>query len=305
MKKTATVVLTLLATLAPLLLHAQSDEPQKGVIAFSVAYLRSAPDYESGLETQALMGSEVEVLDKDRYWLKVRLSDPEYEAWVTDMAVVPKAEVPGPGYVCTVFHTVVRSGPSMMSGAVGELVLGDETPKALSKEGRPVTVRGFSKVILPDGKEGWVRKGDVKDLFEWRTSRERTPAAASKTACEFVGIPYLWGGNSVKGLDCSGLVWLAVHMNGIVMPRNAGKQAKLGEEVPFDGSWGSLLPGDLIFYGTPATEECPARVSHVAISLGGADFVHSSQIVRRGSLDPSSPDYYRRVPLFVRRISCK
>ena len=87
-------------------------------------------------------------------------------------------------------------------------------------------------------------------------------------------------------------------MNGILLPRNTSQQVKAGVEVTLD----ALEPGDLLFFGTPATEEKPSRVNHVGIYIGGGRFIHSSQVVRISSLDPAEPDYYERKPMHARRI---
>jgi cell wall-associated NlpC family hydrolase len=135
----------------------------------------------------------------------------------------------------------------------------------------------------------------------------------------------MWGGTSIKNVDCSGLTRSVFFANGILLPRNASQQARCGEEVPFvdvvwnvskgdagDGSkgaagdaavsWSRMLPGDLIFWGREATESTTEKVSHVGIYIGGGNFIHSSHYVRIGSLDPSSEYFYDRKPLHVRRI---
>ena len=87
-------------------------------------------------------------------------------------------------------------------------------------------------------------------------------------------------------------------MNSILLPRNTSQQVRAGVEVGLDG----LQPGDLLFFGTPATDDKPERINHVGIYIGGNRFIHASQLVRISSLDPSEPDYYERKPLRVRRI---
>ena len=109
----------------------------------------------------------------------------------------------------------------------------------------------------------------------------------------------MWGGTSVKEVDCSGLTRCAFFMNGLLLPRNASQQARAGAPAPLD----DLEPGDLLFFGTPATDEKPARVNHVGIYIGGSRFIQASHYVRISSLDPSAPDYYEREPLFARRIA--
>ena len=95
---------------------------------------------------------------------------------------------------------------------------------------------------------------------------------------------------STSGLDCSGLVRLCYLMNGILLPRNASQQFFCGDKVP-DGIE-NLKRGDLVFFGTPASEGKRQRVTHVGIYLGNNHIIHSSQVVRINSLLPSDTDYY-------------
>jgi cell wall-associated NlpC family hydrolase len=87
---------------------------------------------------------------------------------------------------------------------------------------------------------------------------------------------------------------------GIVLPRNAREQILTGEEVPYD--FARMRPGDLLFYGTPASPGRRMVVSHVAMYFGDRKIIHSSQLVRINSLIPGEKDYYGRNILHVRRI---
>ena len=66
--------------------------------------------------------------------------------------------------------------------------------------------------------------------------------------------------------------------------------------------WSALEPGDLVFWGREATDEAPAKATHVGIYLGDGKFIHSSQVVRISSLDRNDPDFYDRKPVMARRI---
>ena len=108
-------------------------------------------------------------------------------------------------------------------------------------------------------------------------------------------------------LDCSGLTRSVFFANGILLPRNASQQGRIGENLPLFSAegkvvWDWLLPGDLVFWGREASDGKPAKATHVGIYIGDGRFIHSSFMVRINSLDPSSPDYYARKPLCARRI---
>ena len=111
----------------------------------------------------------------------------------------------------------------------------------------------------------------------------------------FVGVPYLWGGCTPFGYDCSGLAQTFWRFLGVSIPRDADQQCQVGMHVE-----GVPQPGDLLFFGEP-DQDAPrggpdrfAAISHVAISLGGDEFIHANGTtwsVAYNSLNPESPIY--------------
>ena len=104
----------------------------------------------------------------------------------------------------------------------------------------------------------------------------RYPTAADylKTAQAFIGVPYLWGGTTALGLDCSGFVQQVYRLNGLALPRDADQQAVLGRRVE------KARAGDLMFFGAE-------RVTHVALATSATEFIHASMdggVVERGRL---------------------
>jgi cell wall-associated NlpC family hydrolase len=100
------------------------------------------------------------------------------------------------------------------------------------------------------------------------------------------GLPYLWGGNSAKGFDCSGYTQTVFRLNGIALPRDASPQSSCGAAVDWQRGFEAVRPGDLLFFGPK-----PERITHVAISLGGSRFIHCATDVHEASLDPRDPDH--------------
>lgn len=270
------------------------------LVEASAAYLRAAPDYESPLESQLLMGTPVTILEEQGYWRKVQA--PDYCGWVDRLSL---AEMDAenfarlqslPRLVCTAEISHVFASPSLASERICDLVMGDEVFPAYTAKRRER--RGFIQICLPSGKEGWVPAGDLTAL-SWL--RKGGAPQITALARRFLGVPYLWGGCTPKGFDCSGLVQLCFRMNGYILPRNASQMALLGTPVDIaDGDWGGLQEADLLFFGNRES----GRVTHVAMYLGEGKIIHSSMTVRINSLDPSAPDAYENAHrlLFARRL---
>ena len=280
--------------------HAQ--DKRMAVVETSTCYMRIAPDYESALETQELMGTVVEIVGESGYWREI-VSPQPYKAWATEKTLVEmtaeeiKEYEAAPKYMFTELYGHVYMEPSEKSQTLCDLVGGDVMRMAL-KNGKAAIKGKWAMVMLPSGKTGWVPKTAVKTLGERTNIRMGDGAdnmisiekmeAIIASAHQLLGVPYLWGGMSAKGVDCSGLVRISAIMNGVLLPRNASQMIKCGIPLQLD----QLQRGDLVFFGTPATEEKPRRVTHVGIYLGDNRIIHSSHMVRINSLNPEDADYY-------------
>ena len=292
----------LLALLVPGAIAASAQSyrgPQWAVVNSSSCFLRLKPDYESGNESQALMGTVLRVKGAERYWRKV--DAPDYQnVWTTqlNLALMDEAGkdawIAAPKYICNVEYTHLFAEPSATADRVCDFTLGDLVRKGAD------TRQGWVQVYLPSGKACWARAYDVMDLDEWIRTREATPEKLAATARRFLGTPYMWGGASVKHFDCSGLVQFVYRQCGVVLLRTAREQIHTGEEIPYD--FDKMQPGDLLYYGTPASPGKRMVVAHVAMYIGDKKIIHSSQVVRINSLVPGTDDYYDRELLGVRRM---
>lgn len=308
-----------------------AQEKRMAVVEFSTSYLRLAPDYESPLETQELMGTVVEIVGEQSYWREVITPQP-YRAWCTDQGLVEmteeelKAYMDAPKLMYNALYGHIYTGPSFKSPTLCDLVGGDILrfgPQANYSEKRAGKVlRGrWTQVMLPSGKTGFVPSKELKMHKGWTSIAKGEGSAGSISpemtekiiaeAEKLLGVPYLWGGMSAKGVDCSGLVRICHIMNGILLPRNASQQVFCGERVEIprqarDDNGGAytydreaaltavadLERGDLVYFGTPATDDKPMRITHVGIYLGNNRIIHSSHRVRINSLIPGDADYY-------------
>lgn len=279
-----------------------AQDKRMAVVETSTCYMRIAPDYESALETQELMGTIVEIVGESSYWREI-VSPQPYKAWTTEKTLVEMTSEEiqeykeAPKYMFAELYGHIYMEPSEKSQTICDLVGGD-VMRMVHKNGKAVIKGKWAMVMLPSGKTGWVQKSAVEELGERidirmgegsgnMISRERMEAIIS-SAHQLLGVPYLWGGMSAKGVDCSGLVRISAIMNGVLLPRNASQMIKCGIPVQLD----QLQRGDLVFFGTAASDENPMRVTHVGIYLGDNHIIHSSHLVRINSLDPEAPDYY-------------
>lgn len=301
--------------------HTTAQTKRMAVTALSENMMRAMPDYESALETQSLMGTVVEIIGEDGYWRQVVTPEP-YTAWCTNLGLVEMTPEQineykaAPKYICTAFHSGVYSSPSMKSEHLSDLSMGNLLRVVFTdgKKAGPSTTKGqdkmkWAEVLLPDGRKGWTPAADLEAFEKWAQKPKPSESNIISTAKQFLGTPYLWGGASSKGLDCSGLVRLTWFMNGYLLPRNASQQVHLGREIIVTADHSiakdseklyeemckrieNLKPGDLVFFGNHETRWKKESITHVGIYIGNGEIIHASHKVRINSLIPGKSNYY-------------
>jgi len=274
-------------TLFAALLSAFSAAAQQyGVVDISVCNLRSTPDYDAEMVSQALLGTPVHILqitDKNG-WPEVQTPD-SYTGWVHKDAIMQlsfeeyHAWNAAPKIVVTALTGIVYDAPSKKAGTVSDVVAGNRL-KDLGRRGR------YYRVGFPDGRIGYLPRNLGKPEAEWRKGLSRTPGSIIATAMSMNGFPYLWAGMSPKGTDCSGFVRTVFFMHDLIIPRDASQQAPKGDRI-----FGTqdLEPGDLVFFGRKDT--AAPKVTHVGIYIGEGRFIHSLGLVKIGSFRPDDPLY--------------
>lgn len=298
-------VITLTALLLAVAMYA--EQKRWAVVELSTIYMRLMPDYESPLETQELMGTVVEIVGQKGYWREI-VSPQPYKAWCTDKGIVEMSEEEikayrnAPKCTFTELYGHIYERPSEKSVTICDLVGGD-VMRIAGREKDPDNLlirksQRWTKVMLPSGKTGWVKTSQTKPHTGFKSIAKGEGNAESisdklmekiiGSAMKLKGVPYLWGGMSPKGVDCSGLVRWSYLMNGILLPRNASQIVHCGDEVALD----QMQRGDLVFFGTPAKDGKPQRVTHIGIYLGNNHIIHASHLVRINSLIPGDSDYY-------------
>ena len=270
-------------------LYARKPEAfEWAVVNVSVCNMRVAGDYDAGMETQGWLGEPVKIL-QDGTWIHVQTPDGD-QAWVlhNSLQKMTREQLTNwnrsPQIIVTTQYSFVRERPNDQSQAVGDLVRNNRL-LLKGRKGR------YYKVEYPDGRQGFVARTDAMPLDQWRHSMKRDAQSIIATAMLYNGIPYMWGANSSKGCDCSGFVSNILLAHDIILPRNARQQAKVGQHLEIAADFSNLIPGHLVFFGSKATDDNPARVSHVGMYIGNHKFIHSLGRVHVSSFNPADKEY--------------
>jgi len=263
-------------------------ERQYAVVTVSVATMKTKPSHSSELGNQLILGMPVKVLKRDGGWYFVQSMDDRYLGYMEPehLALMTQAELDAfaaaPRVIVTVPFAIVREGEAPGAQPVCDLVLGNILLAGKAAD------NGHRAVRLPDGRQGFVDGASVMDFADWKGSRRPTPESIEKIARLFMGVPYLWGGTSAKGFDCSGYTKTVFRANGVELQRDADQQSVQGAPVTLEGDLAQLRKGDLVFFGPRAGV---TRITHVGIYLGDKLFIHCAGKVKLNSFDPASPLY--------------
>jgi hypothetical protein len=270
-----------------------------GIINLSVANIRSKPDDRAELTSQALLGTPVKILKKSSGFFLVQTPD-EYIGWTDDEGVSSMNKnqlddwLTSEKIIYTTEFGFSYSEPNEYSVRVSDLTAGN----VLMKLGEQ---KDFINTKYPDGRIAFIKKTECQNFSKWINKKDATSEDILHTAQSFMGIPYLWGGTSAKGMDCSGFTKTVYFLNGIILERDANQQSFQGELVDTKDGFEKLLPGDLLFFGSQATDSTKERITHVGIYMGDYKFIHASGKVKINSFDRNASNFSEyRLKHFVR-----
>ncbi|HCP41437.1 MAG TPA: hydrolase Nlp/P60 [Cryomorphaceae bacterium] len=227
----------------------------------SATPMRAEPTDRSEMVNVVLFGEAFEILEPLPKWIKIRLQHDGYEGWID-------------AQMCTLIsqeeYERIGTAPKYFNSAIVNEVK-DEKGRIFS------LTKG---ACFPGLKGNEVKIGQSKFYFQGplqESSKDR--GTLIETALTYTGSPYLWGGRTTFGIDCSGFTQMVYRINGIYLPRDASEQAKKGTTLSF---LEECQQGDLAFF-----DNAEGNIIHVGIILEDFKVIHASGHVRIDKLDHS------------------
>lgn len=270
-----------------------------GLVNLSACNIRSNPRHSAELATQSTLGTVLRVWEKAGEWYRIQTPD-GYLGWLDPGGFVPLDEKGLTDYQAS--QRVVYlpemgfawEGPNTDSRKVSDLLAGNILVE-VGKSGN------YTRVQFPDGRLAYLPSGTLAPLKEWLDSRQATVANILEDAQAMLGRPYLWGGTSGKGMDCSGFTKTVFYLNGLLLPRDASQQVHVGKAIDTNDDISNLQAGDLLFFGLEGNEDQKEKITHVAIYMGDSKIIHATGQVKIESLNPEDDNFApERLQTFVR-----
>jgi cell wall-associated NlpC family hydrolase len=291
--------------LALLLAHAAFAVTNTQVVVVPVANMYSHPSDKSDVVSQAIYGSNVKLLVARGEWSRIQTDD-RYKGWVPSRHL--RIILSGNGYatsgavvqVDSLFANVyndpdvTRHKPVVTIPYGARLETATEESGAAKKTTAQQSHEGWIQVYLPDRRNAWIQTSDVV-----ADPKPMSIPESIELGKRFLGLPYLWGGRSSFGFDCSGFTQMLVRARGINMPRDADQQAAWSGVVAVERS--DLQPGDLLFFGASAKS-----ITHTGMYIGDGQFIQDTTngrpVVQISRLDD---DPWTKLLVACRRIKVK
>ncbi|GGF82747.1 C40 family peptidase [Wenyingzhuangia marina] len=230
-----------------------------GICNLSVVPLRLEPSDTSEMVSQVLLGEHFKVLEIRNKWSKIRLAYDNYEGWVDNKQFL---------LISLEDYEKIDKIPISLSSEI--INFGENEQQLLTN-----IVMGSH---LPFYKEGQFLIGEEKFIFEGDViSDKQKKENIVTTALQFLNTPYLWGGKTPFGIDCSGLTQLVYKLNGYPLKRDAKDQATQGDVLSFIEE---SEPGDLAFF-----DNDEGNIIHVGIMMADNYIIHAHGKVRIDRID--------------------
>jgi gamma-D-glutamyl-L-lysine dipeptidyl-peptidase len=243
---------------------------QVAIITGSIAPLRKEKSGASEMVSELLFGESVEILESDNTWVKVRNLSDSYEGWM-DCRLLEELPDQNPDIlqkgklIHSVIYPVYRLDPNygMRIQLLGYNSFFPDCLRTSSNENSIQYRFGKTEFMVgPDGLDACIpfTEADLLEISE-----------------RYLNTPYLWGGRSASGIDCSGLTQQVYRVFGKNIPRDARDQAKIGKRT----NWEEIRPGDLAFFSNSE-----GKIIHTGICLEDHEIIHASGFVKIDELRP-------------------
>ncbi len=231
-----------------------------GICDLSMVAVRKQAGDTHEMVNQLLFGDILLVKDQLAGWLLIETLDDAYEGWVDAKQIVEIDE--------DVFTSMQYMPRFYLMQAFGKAI--SESSERLLSFGSLLPFYQSEKFQI------------LKDQYQIsaeviQATTEVNAEHLIATAKHMLGTPYLWGGRSIMGIDCSGFIQLVFKLNGCLLPRDSSQQVDHGETISFVNE---ALPGDLAFF-----DNDEGNITHVGMILEGGKIIHASGKVRIDTLD--------------------
>src|SRR5579884_1225783 len=240
-----------------------TSTPSTAVVTEPVANMYSRPTRDADVVSQAIYSTNVSIIEEQKNWLKIRTPD-AYTGWIESSAAVRRGAYAASGRVAEVanlFASVYREKDITKHQPVITVPLEAKLEVIAGPVGADDR---WLEVRLPDERTAWVQSGDVQFNIQKLSIRD-----VIEYSRRFLGLPYLWGGTSTFGYDCSGFTQMLCRRRGVLIPRDADQQAAWEgmEKVALD----RLEPGDLLYFGSR-----PDHITHTGMYIGNSEFINAT-----------------------------
>jgi gamma-D-glutamyl-L-lysine dipeptidyl-peptidase len=244
------------------LLHPNLSRMKFGIVLHSLVPIRKEPQEESEMVSQLVFGEGIRVISENDGWTQIITQFDDYPGWI-DSRLYREIKY-------ATFNGYQESPPKVLDSLIMSIEKAGSRPRLiLAGSNLPGYNRKKDTLVIED------EVLHIRSTFSDFNSKELQEI--NKTAGYFLNAPYLWGGRSIFGCDCSGFIQMVYKIHGIPLKRDSSQQAKQGEAI---SSLTDARLGDLAFFAN--TE---GKVYHVGLILSPMEIVHSSGYVHIDRLD--------------------
>ena len=273
-----------------------------GLVKVGVMNMRKNPRHQAELLSQAVLGTPIRILKDSNNYLLIQTPD-KYIGWVSQSSVQRLSKIEMEHWKQANRALFVSRSGYVYADTLKTTVVTDIVMTSICKSIE--TVNAWTKIELPDQKIGFVKTSDLVDFSVWANANKTLQhAELVQMAYAFMGTSYLWGGTSSYMFDCSGFIKTVYFMQGVVLPRDASQQCKIGYQVDVSENYEHLLPGDLLFFGSKTSKN--QHITHVGMYIGNNEFIHESEWIHLSSMHPAATNYcayYHKRLIMARRIT--